>query len=263
MLSMNNLNLKDIKNYTVYYGYDNFEELSNYDLVIIEPKGQSENNIKYMKINNTLVIGYISVLEIAKDCLEIRYLKNEDFLNINGERLVNDDYNNYIIDLRSKRWRNILIQKIGDLLLNKDFDGIFLDTISDIEFQEIPRELKDSLISAYINLLSDIKELFQECIIIQNNGILELVRYCGFLVDAIVWENPYIDDSHKNNLHYLNVRESTLAYIKLLKSQFHIELFILMNKDYTLNNRELYEMMKNICNEANLLIYEAENNYLE
>lgn len=253
-----NSSLKNINSFAVYYGRNNVEKLSNSDLVIVEPLGQSESNIKHLKKKGSIVIGYISLLEIPKYLPEYKYLREEDFLKIDGERVVNEEFDNYLVDLRSKRWKAMVIQKIGNLILNKDYDGVFFDTIGDIEFDIIPDGIKDSLISAFVDLLLEIRELFRDCIIIQNNGIVELIKYTGALIDGVVWENPNLDAFDS-----VDLKSEIIEYINLLRRTYNMEVFFLFDKGHVSKNGKSYGVIDSACREGDLLIYVAGKDYLE
>lgn len=253
----NRFKFNTAKSFAVYYGHDNIENLINSDLVIVEPLGQSQSNIDYMKQRETIVIAYISLLEISKHSVEYEYLREEDFLKVNGERIINKDYDNYLVDLRSKRWKAMLIQKIGDLVLNKGYHGIFLDTVGDIEFDIVPNNLKDSMINALVNLLLEIKSLFKDCIIIQNNGIVELIKYTGSIVDGVVWENSCV-----KAFEYSDYEMGMLEYIGALKNEYNIKVFMLFDEENISKGSKDYDIIDSVCKEKDLLFHVASKNYL-
>lgn len=246
-----------IENYAVYYGYDKIERLKEYDLVIVDSNGQSKDNIDFLKQNNTITIAYISVLEINKDFLEYKYLRDEDFLTINNRRIVNTEFKNYLVDLKSKRYISMLIHKIGDLLMNKGFQGIFLDTVGDIEFQVIPEDVKNSLINELVKLLETIKKMFPECIIIQNNGI-NIVKHTNKYVDIFMLENPT-----NEGLGLLPTRNSLANFVIELSRNNRIKVFILFEEKNKKRYEQLSDDIVNLYDEKNILLYLSKENYLD
>lgn len=189
---------KNCKNYSLYYGVNNCECLSKYNIAIVEPQGQNEESINIMHAEGTLVIAYVSVIEIFEGLSNYKFLREDDFLKIGNKRITNETFNTFLADLRSKRWNSILQHHIGDLILNRNYDGIFLDTIGDIEFPIFNQQLRDQLICEAVNLIIKIRQLYDDIIIIQNNGLNKLVDNTSKYIDGVCWENAMfgsLDDS--------------------------------------------------------------------
>ena len=143
-----------------------------------------------MQDKRTLVIAYVSVVEIFEAFPSYKFLRDEDFLKIDNKRVRNKEFNTYLINLKSKRWISILMHHIGNLILNNNYDGIFLDTIADVEFELFNEELQESLICGAVELITKIRELYEDIIIIQNNGVSKLIESTFEIIDGVCWENP-------------------------------------------------------------------------
>lgn len=187
---------KNITNYALYYGTGKTEVMSVYDAAIVEPRGQNKEGIKAMQQSGTLAIAYISVMEISETDSDYLLLKDEDFLKINGCPLINENYNTHLVDLRSRRWVSILMHNIGNLILNYNYDGVFLDTIGDIEHFAIPDLLQNQLCMEAVKVIGKIRELYGDIVIIQNNGLNYLLDYSWKLIDGVCWENPRFPDKN-------------------------------------------------------------------
>lgn len=248
---------QNIDNYAVYYGYDEAERLGEYDLVIVEPSGQDEKSLSFLKENNTLVIAYVSILEISEEYPEFKYLKDEDFITINGKRIVNSEFNNYLVNLNSKRYVSMLIHKIGDLILNKGYQGIFLDTVGDIEFEVIPEFIRKELIDELVKLLEIIKGMFPKCIIIQNNGT-SIIKYTIEYVDILMLENP-----DNNALKLSNDKGALANYIIDLKKTYDVKLFLLFEKDKISIYKSLLNEISSLYSNKDVLFYLSEKSYLD
>lgn len=248
---------QNIDNYAVYYGYGRAEKLSEYDLVIVEPNGQDEKSLSFLKERNTLAIAYVSVLEINDNYPEFKYLKDEDFITINGKTVVNSEFNNYLINLNSKRYVSMLIHKIGDLILNKGFQGIFLDTVGDIEFEVIPEFIRESLINELVKLLEMIKDMFPQCIIIQNNGT-NIIKHTIKYVDMLMLENP-----NSNALKISNNNKAMVNYIIGLKNTYSIKLLLLFEEENVRMFESLFNEINSLCRNGDILFYLGKKNYLD
>jgi endo-alpha-1,4-polygalactosaminidase (GH114 family) len=182
--------LQEAKKYALYYGTGRAEALLEYDLAVVEPLGQNKTTVERMQQANTIVIGYVSVMEIHPSHLHFNRLKAEDFLVVNGQPCINEAYGTYLLDLRSKRWLGMLNHQIGNLLLHTGYDGIFLDTIGDVEMRMIPPGLQIHQIQAAVRWMEQLRVIFPEHILVQNNGLEVLCLQTAPWIDAICWENP-------------------------------------------------------------------------
>lgn len=185
--------LQAARNYALFYGRDMASELAEFDLVIVEPLGQNPQTLRLIRESGTLVCAYLSVVEFNDDFPELQMLKNEDYLAYQDKILVNKKYDNYLADLRSARWRGLLLHKAGQLLLNSGYDGLFLDTIGDVEDPPLAPQLRDSQLIAAVQITALLRTTFPEHLLIQNNGLERLCLFTAGLVDAICWENAPLD----------------------------------------------------------------------
>ncbi|QSO51129.1 endo alpha-1,4 polygalactosaminidase [Alicyclobacillus curvatus] len=182
---------KSIKKFAVYYGPKNIMALGNYDCVIIEPSRFSDEDIILLKERGALVIAYVTVMEIGpihKD--HWAALREEDFLHRDGKRIEKVEYNTFLLDLTSARWRALLHQEVGKLLAHRGFDGILLDTIGDVEDYGLPDSARQ--IEAAGEIVAGLRRWFPKAIIIQNNGLEALCLHTAPYLDGITWENPPI-----------------------------------------------------------------------
>jgi hypothetical protein len=68
-------------------------------------------------------------------------------------------------------------------------DGLFLDTIGNLEDFRIPINTKYTFIETAVELLETIKIDFNHPFLIQNNGLGLLLNYTKHCIDGICWEN--------------------------------------------------------------------------
>jgi polysaccharide biosynthesis protein PelA len=249
------LRFRKSSNFIVYYGKDNVQELCKYNVAIVEPLGQNAANVKVMKDSGVLVIAYISVIEIQAYSEFYKLLKEEDFLDVNGVKLRNDVFNSALVDLRSPRWNSILIHHIGSLLYNYGYDGIFLDTIGDIEFPSIPAEYQNLLLNAAVNFIRNIRESFEDIVIIQNNGLQKLCTLTGTLIDGVCFENPPVDI--KGSKQWVKSITRELVYFK---DSLNAKILILT--DALGKDNDYKEKIEELAKENNFLLYQAPYRYL-
>lgn len=179
--------LAAIKNFALCYGSCEVDAFEGFDLVILEPAAYSADEIKRIRRHGALVCGYLSALEISGSLDELR-VAPEDYLVIKGQRAVNRAYGNWIMDPRSERW-NHLVLEMADTVLARGYDGLFLDTIGDVEDPFLPRGLAAQLIPAAARLVKRVREAFPAAVLIQNGGINDLYRFTAPYIDGLCWEN--------------------------------------------------------------------------
>ena len=184
---------QEAKNFIIYYGHGEEQKLSKYDIVIIESKGHSSDGLKIIKAKNNLAIAYISVIEIIPSDYRYSYLKAEDFLYCDGKVEINNIYGNNLVDIRSKRWQDMLMHECGRLIDGLGYDGVFLDTIGNVENHKIIKEYGNALLNESVLFVERLRSRYPEHIIIQNNAIEKLIQVTYGTIDGICWENPPVD----------------------------------------------------------------------
>jgi endo-alpha-1,4-polygalactosaminidase (GH114 family) len=178
------------KRYAVYYGRGRETELSTYDLAIVEPAGQTPLTLKKMQDEGTLVFAYVSITEIP-DYDPLKPLLHEaDYLSVNGNIVANAAYATQLANLRSRNWMALLLHRIGVFLRNAGYDGLFLDTISNVEWPILPAGVRAEQQAAAVDLVRRIRKLHPEHLVIQNNGLETLCSDTAPYIDGICWENP-------------------------------------------------------------------------
>lgn len=184
------IRLRCSQSYTVYYGLDGISKLTEFDLAVVEPSGQSKGGIHCLKKAGTLVLAYLSVVEISSDNPICAQLEADDYLNWRGKPVVNQVYQNRYVDLRSPRWRGTLLHLAGRYLLLEGYDGLFLDTIGNVEAHSLPAELRDFQMQAAVEFIKELKSRFPEHLLVQNNGLESLLDRTAAYIDGVCWENP-------------------------------------------------------------------------
>ncbi len=178
------------RSYALYYGKSEAGKLAHYDMVIVEPGAQSAKNIQALHAMKTLVFAYVSIMEIGPLHTLYPMLKEEDFLQVKGNKICKEGYDTYVLNLKSKRWLGLLYHHIGNLLLHQGYDGIFMDTIGNAEDPIIPLIEKKAQITKATELVRNLRRLFPNHVLIQNNGLEYLCSQTGEYLDGLCWENP-------------------------------------------------------------------------
>ncbi len=199
-----------VKTFVLYYGYGKEKGLSQYDLIIVEPESHNVKQLNILKQNGAKVLAYLSLVEVIPESPMAEGLQREDFLQTDqGRILMNPSYGNFLADLRSADWFKRLIHRVEDLLELRDYDGLILDTIGNLESSELIQRYSFSLHEAYRAFLIQIKEQYPQKLMIQNSGLDTVLSYSKDFIDGICWENPPIGN--------LEAQEWTTAVTDKLK----------------------------------------------
>ena len=168
--------IKTIENYIVYYGEGRAEELSRFDLAIIQPETLDEAGLKLLHRKGTLVVAYLSIGEV--ELSRAWYIDGRvDPGWILGK---NKDWGSYFIDANQPGWQNLMISVAGEYLA-KGFDGVFVDTVDTAgAFPETSNGM--------ITLIHTLRTTYPDALILQNRGF-SIVDSVASDIDAIMFED--------------------------------------------------------------------------
>lgn len=246
-----------VRNYAVFYGTGHTRELASYDMVIVEPAGQSEQTLTQLREAGTLVLAYVSITEIPEYDPLYSLLKPQDFLSVNGKPIENADFNNRVANLNSQNWINLLLHRMGRYLRNQKYDGLFFDTISNVEWPILPAGIRAEQQAAVVALLQRLRKLYPGHIMVQNNGLESLCMDTATYLDGLCWENPDFvkpetykwHERVRRNLHQLKTRHG------------HLQIMLLMEKGST--SEPAYEEAYYWAKREKYWIYLSPYQYLE
>lgn len=252
---------REVKDYALYYGVGREEELAIFDAAVVEPKGQTLHSLGKIQSTGTLVLCYVSFMEVHPWDSDFLLLREEDFLKEAGGYLKNTAFDTFLVDPRSERWARLLLHRIGKLLRGDGYDGIFLDTIGDVEKTSLKKE-GAGLIMAAASLVNRIRQLYPEFLLIQNNGLEELLYYTTAYIDGICWENPPL--ARKDSSKWSKV---ILDHLEELQQNKDIRVMLLFEEGETGKDKEERDSsfllaQKNLSN-SRFLLYRAPNDYTE
>ena len=90
------------------------------------------------------------------------------------------------MDLRSPGYRSLLLAELDEITESYNLNGIFLDTVGDIE-DYVPPELQDEMTAAYRSFLAVASGRHTKLKWLQNRGFKQLGP-CSGLLDGFLWE---------------------------------------------------------------------------
>ncbi len=248
---------QEARNYSVYYGQGNGHKLSRYDIAIVEPSAQSVDDIRVMKESNTLIIAYVTVMELGSFHSMYSMLDEDDFLKVNGKRVYKEAFDTYILNLQSKRWQGLLHHHVGNLLLNEGYDGIFMDTIGDVEGYFLPPVERNIQINQATHIVKRFRESFQNHLIVQNNGLEQLCVKTAPYLDGICWENPPFSQKESEDWCY-NVLDRVIR----MKREHSVKALFLNDQHEIKLRPSAGIISQSIADKHEFLYYEAQEHYM-
>lgn len=248
--------LADARNFIVYYGHDGSDILSKYDLAIVEPAGHDENSLEMMRASGTLIIAYVSITEVPDYDTFKPLLRSSDFLTLNGSIIQNTDYHTSLADMRSHNWINLLMHRIGGLLRISRYDGIFMDTISNVEWPFLPAGIRAEQQDAAVELVRRLRKLYPDHLLLQNNGLDSLCEQTGPFIDGLCWENPDFVRPETYKWH-----EDARLRVKRLISEHGFRVMMLLEEGSI--SEAGIESVKYLVKRENYLMYISSDRYLE
>lgn len=221
---------QDLPKTLVCYGKIDHMKTKGYNLLVIEESHYNKDEIKELKKNNTKVIAYLSLAEINKDAKYYKYLKEYTL----GK---NSIWNSFHLDLASVELRGILM-KITREIMDKGFDGLFLDNIDNVgKFGPNPNH-KEYL----LNLISEIRKKNKNIFLIQNAG-LELIDKTYELIDMVALESAITNYDFESSTYRLRESISSvkrLSDLKTLTDKYKLNILLIEYADKQL----LYKQTK-------------------
>ncbi|WP_162144556.1 endo alpha-1,4 polygalactosaminidase [Ectobacillus panaciterrae] len=228
---------KEVSSYKIFYGAPNekiLEEMKNYKMVIVEPYEFSKEQVDKIKKNGTIVMGYISVMELDtwKKNL-VSKAEPTDYIIRNGSRVHFSKWDSYLMDISSLHYKNLLLNEIKNQVAGKNFDGVFLDTVGDIDdqYSNDPVMLEKQR-DALVAFLKEIKHQYPNFLLIQNWGFNTLQKSTVPYVNGVMWENFHYDELSKDPWTWDSINN-----LKKLQQQYGISVFTVSFKSERENHQ--------------------------
>ncbi|PRO67057.1 endo alpha-1,4 polygalactosaminidase [Alkalicoccus urumqiensis] len=185
--------VSDMNNYQIFFNNPNdeiIEDMKNFDLVIIEPQHYTPEQIAEIQSGGTRVLGYINVMEADNWNTEVMsQMQDDDFFYRDGGRIYYPQWDSYLTDITSERVHSILLEQIERHVQNKQIDGIFLDTVGNIDNEHSGSDLSEQRAGLEQFLQKVRAQVGEDMQLVQNWGFDTLAETSVPYVDGITWEN--------------------------------------------------------------------------
>ena len=222
-----------------YYGEpDKIADPGGFKLIILEP----DNVVVAPKTSATLFIGYISLGEAEEFRWYWDEIKNEGFVLEENPDWEGD----YYVDVRDPLWQKYVIDHIIPEILNKGFDGLFMDTIDTAEYLEyVDAEKYAGSVDAMVEMIKKIRVNYPDIYIISNNGLILLDRITDCIDFALV-EDLYTTYDFDKNEYGVQSSETTAEMFSVLKNFSKKTNLPILTLDYVdpSNKKDIKKVMK-------------------
>ncbi len=211
----------------VCYGKLNPAAIKGYNYVILEEKNFRKEEIKLIKQHNRNVLAYISLGEVNSNAVHYRLLKDR----VLGK---NNHWDSHYLNLKDATTSVVLMSLIKKVL-DKGFDGLFLDNIDNFSSFGPQAAQRNEL----IGLIQKIKKQYPNHVLVQNAG-LELIPETKDYIESVMFESVATDYSFKDNTYKLresNDYNERLKRIKAVNVQYKIPVLLI---EYA-NSKQLFE----------------------
>ena len=191
------------KSICFYYNeVESTRELVNFDRVVIDPTNVTDRQIADLHAAGITVYSYITVGEYDESLPD--YLKE-------AKRTDNEEWKSSIMDVTSPLWHEYIIKCVEELK-NRNFDGLFLDTLDSFNAYSDEEEDKayyDRQVEGLTRLVNDIHAVMPRLIF--NRGF-EIFDRISFKPEAVGAESVYKTYSASDD-SYIDVSASESRWI--------------------------------------------------
>ena len=194
--------------------YANKAPLSAYDpyKVVVVDSEAHPNISELKKSGQKIVLGYISVGEVENYRNYFSLIKAEGILlhqNANWP-------NSWMVDMRSKKWVSVLLDRIAPSILASGFDGFFLDTLDDAEYLESLDSVNYAgMKEAAKQIVLALRARFPNAKIMMNRGYAVLPEV-GTQIDYLLAESVYSSFDFKQSRYFLVDNQQYKEHLNIL-----------------------------------------------
>lgn len=182
------------RSWALYYGAatpDIVDRLGGFDLVVVDPSAlgaKAAEIIAALKARGCAVAGYLSYFEVAR---WHRYLDRVDpawFVKVDDANWIPWG-NNPAASLTVPEWRAMLIDLTKSEVLDYGCDGVFMDTLADLDSEKLPADQRAQELDGLHTLMAALDAAYPDAFFITNWTIQRTLPVVAPYADAVCWED--------------------------------------------------------------------------
>jgi polysaccharide biosynthesis protein PelA len=183
------------------------DQVSGYDLIIVEPSHFNKSEVNALKNTGALVLAYISLGEVGDYRWYFSLMEERGFLG------KNENWNTYYINLADTQVYSLFFDQIIPEIMVLGFDGLFLDTVDSVA----PYTPRSYLQTDMLRLIQQIRTEYPESMIIQNAGLF-LLNNTAEVVDAVLIEDVATAYNFGNKSYALKEEEAYRSKVNTIQT---------------------------------------------
>ncbi|MGB3366633.1 MAG: putative glycoside hydrolase [Acidaminobacteraceae bacterium] len=219
------------------------EKLSRYSVVIVEPRNISREQIVKLKEHGAIVYGYTSVIEQNESNNSFDNLQESYFYMPSGEKIIQKKWNSFYMDIRVEKYQAFLNNEIKNEIIYKELDGVFFDTVGDIDDSNWNEYDKLMMRRSYAEFLKKLKLTYKNIKIIQNWGIQTAYKHSSNYIDGIMWEGfsfELLNTDKWSKDRYKEINEMNIDFY-IVSRQFEATMELKNKKTYVfIHSNDIY-----------------------
>jgi len=243
----------NLGDFIIYYDKLNdsiIQKLSNYDVVIIEPRNATKEQILKLKRSGVKVLGYTSIVEQNENNMEYISLQDSWFYKPGEDKIREERWQSWYMDIRKKGYQNFLFEQIQLHIVNKELDGVFFDTVGDIDDSNWNEIDKNEMREKYAKFLKRIRKNYKDLEIVQNWGFYTAKNYSYKLIDGLMWEGfsfDLLDQDEWSQNKYKEIEQMELNFFIVAPSKQERAKCLINNKTYIyVRDKDVYDELRQI-----------------
>lgn len=196
-----------------------------FDLIVVEPSSYTKAQVQALESTGATVLGYLSVGEVGPYRYYFKKMKKQGFLG------KNPNWNAYYINLADSVTYHLFFSTIIPKIMNKGFDGLFLDTVDDVAPYTPRKDLQPSM----VKLIKQMQTEYPKMMIIQNDGLF-LLDKTSKIVSAVLKEDiatHYNFNTKSYRLRGTQSYERIVHKINHLSKEYHMPFLLI---DYAISD---------------------------
>ncbi|ODJ59952.1 endo alpha-1,4 polygalactosaminidase [Brochothrix thermosphacta] len=222
--------LANVSSYRYYLDKETpqmMKKAKNIDMMVIEPLEMNKAAIKKMQKQGTLVFGYVNAMEVDRwNKASYKKMQKEDFYYDKAKKKKYfKEWDSYLVNMTSKHYQELLIKEVQQQVIKKDLDGVFFDTVGNID-DFVPSKQQKAYRAGMVNVLKTLKKQQPKLLIGQNWGFDTLEKATAPYVDFIMWE-----DFNYTELQQDDWAQQQIKRLERIRQKEHVEVFVVSFKD--------------------------------
>jgi polysaccharide biosynthesis protein PelA len=161
------------------------EELRDYSLLVFDSGRHPP--LPPLAARKKILLGYLSLGEVNAQCPYFPSALQAGFLLGENPAWPGSRY----VDVRDRRWRELVVGKLAPEILAQGFQGLFLDTLDDpAELERRDAAAYSGMTAASVELVQALRKAFPSIKIMMNRGY-EILPQVGGVIDMELGESVY------------------------------------------------------------------------